>query len=227
MNTETTTTDPTNVQASETATTTTSTEPVASTEAATAEGLDGVAKPEGDGDGTSTETKPDDQQPTGAPEAYTDFTLPEGFALDGARLETATGFFRESNLTQAQAQAAVDLFCKLAGDDATALTSALDTARATRIEEWGKQAKDQLGDKYDATVDDARMLLQAYGTPELKEAFDTEGWGNHPELLKVFAVAGRVLKDSGMPGTGGLTSTTAPRSASDVLFDHPTSQNLR
>ena len=227
MNTETTTTDQTNVQASEAATTTTSTEPVASTEAATAEGLDGVAKPEGEGDGTSTETKPDDQKPTGAPEAYTDFTLPEGFTLDGERLETAAGFFRESNLTQEQAQAAVDLFCKLAGDDANALTSALDAARAARIEEWGKQCKDQLGEKYDATVDDARMLLEAHGTPELKEAFDAEGWGNHPELLKVFAAAGRILKDSGMQGTGGLTSTTAPRSAAQVLFDHPTSKTLR
>src|SRR5258706_11787563 len=65
---------------------------------------------------TPTETPPPEppvepkpEAPAGAPEAYTDFTLPEGVKLEGETLKAATELFRELGLPQANAQRLVDL----------------------------------------------------------------------------------------------------------------------
>src|SRR6185437_8602963 len=44
-----------------------------------------------------------ENQPSGAPEAYAAFTVPEGQTLDPATLESATPIFRELGLDQAAA----------------------------------------------------------------------------------------------------------------------------
>jgi hypothetical protein len=45
----------------------------------------------------------------GAPEAYADFTVPDGASFEGANLETFKSFAKEHDYTQAQAQAALNL----------------------------------------------------------------------------------------------------------------------
>ncbi|CAA2366744.1 protease [Xanthomonas phage Olaya] len=153
----------------------------------------------GDGQG-----KTDDEQPvlTGAPEAYTDFTLPDGFTLDGERKDVALSLFRDLGLSQAGAQRAIDHFIKTVGEDAAMQQQAMEAAVAQQRDDWGKQAKAELGDQYDAEVKFATTAVHALQNPKLVAAFDELGWGNHPELIKAFAMFGKMMRDSPVDGIG-------------------------
>ncbi|UEW68341.1 protease [Xanthomonas phage JUN5] len=153
----------------------------------------------GDGQG-----KTDDEPPvlTGAPEAYTDFTLPDGFQLEGERKDVALSLFRDLGLSQAGAQRAIDHFIKTVGEDAAVQQQAMEAAVAQQRDEWGKQAKAELGDQYDAEVKFATTAVHALQNPKLVEAFDNLGWGNHPELIKAFAMFGKMMRDSPVDGIG-------------------------
>lgn len=160
-------------------------------------------KPDGEvgtGDGQKNAGEATDL--TGAPEAYADYTLPEGFVLDGARKEAAESFFREANMSQAGAQRAIDMFTKLVGEDAAVQQQAMEAAVAQQRDEWGKQAKAELGDQYDAEVKFATTAVHALQNPKLVAAFDELGWGNHPELIKAFAMFGKMMRDSPVDGIG-------------------------
>ncbi len=163
----------------------------------------------GDGQG-----KTDDEKPvlTGAPEAYTDFTLPDGFTLEGERKDVALSLFRDLGLSQAGAQRAIDHFIKTVGEDATVQQQAMEAAVMQQRDDWAKQAKTERGDKYDETVAYARTAVQALQNPKLVAAFDELGWGNHPELLKAFGQMGQMMRDSPIDGIGkGGSSAEKPK----------------
>lgn len=160
-------------------------------------------KTDGEG-GTGDGQKKTDEAPvlTGAPEAYTDFTLPDGFQLEGERKDVALSLFRDLGLSQAGAQRAIDHFIKTVGEDAAVQQQAMEAAVAQQRDEWGKQAKAELGDQYDAEVKFATTAVHALQNPKLVEAFDNLGWGNHPELIKAFAMFGKMMRDSPVDGIG-------------------------
>lgn len=167
--------------------------------------------PKTDGEGGAGDgQKKTDEAPglTGAPDAYADYTLPEGFVLDGARKEAAESFFREANMSQAGAQRAIDMFTKLVSEDAAVQQQAMEAAVAQQRDDWAKQAKTELGDKYDAEVAFAKTAVHALQNPELVKAFDEQGWGNHPELIKAFATFGKLMRDSPVDGIGTGGGTT-------------------
>jgi hypothetical protein len=162
--------------------------------------------------------KEGDEKPAGAPEQYGQFKLPDGFALEGDRLAVATGFFKAKGFTQEQAQEAIDLYTRITSEDAAAMQTALEAQRQQQIEEWGAQAKVQLGDKYDEKVGLARTAVKAVNNPELIKAFEEQGWGNHPALIEAFSFFGAFVRDSGMDGLGGSTSADKPRDLASRLF---------
>lgn len=170
-------------------------------------------KPEGEGEnGPKGDGSDDKPALTGAPEAYEDFTLPEGFVLEGERKDAALSLFRDLGVSQAGAQRAIDHFIKTVGEDAAVQQQAMEAAVAKQRDEWNIAAKAELGDKYDATVALARTAVTALQNPKLVEAFNEQGWGNHPEMVKVFATLGEMMRDSGVDGIG--SSGAAPRKLS-------------
>lgn len=180
------------------------------TDAGKVEGQDGADKT-GTENGDGQETKSE-----GAPESYTDFTLAEGFVLEGDRLAKATEFFRTNNWTQEQAQQAIDLYTSMVGEEMPGLTQAvqaqLESERIAQIERDGKETREALGAEYEATEALARTAVQALNDPELEEVFMTRGWGNNKSLVKAFAFFGKMMR-SGASDTGGSTkqdSATVP-----------------
>lgn len=190
-------------------------------EAGTATG-DTTATKTTDGEGTKPDAaggkEGEGDKATGAPESYEAFKVPEGFALEGDRLGTATEFFKANNWTQEQAQQAIDLYTKMAGEDANAISTALEAQRQTQIEQWGQQAKTELGAKYDETVGYARTAVQAINDPALTQAFDELGWGNHPQLIKAFAYFGKFVRDSSVDGVGGSTANGTPQTLAERMY---------
>lgn len=155
----------------------------------------------------------------GAPEQYEAFKVPEGFTLEGDRLGQATEFFKAKGWTQEQAQEAVDLYTQMAGQDAAAMQQAMEAQRLQQVEQWGVDAKQQLGAKYDETVGLATTAVKAINDPDLTKAFNELGWGNHPTMIKAFAFFGEFLRDSKVDGLGG-TTTSGTQSTGDRMYQY-------
>ena len=192
-------------------------EGVASTETQPAEG-----QGEGTQDAAATEADKAGDGSTeavaeGAPEAYADFEVPEGYTLDGPRLEQAQALFKEANLPQAAAQKLVSAYCQMDAENGSIREKALTDAREQQRETWGVQARTELGDQYDRTVSMATTAVQAVNDPALTEAFNAEGWGNHPALIKAFAFFGKSLRDSDMD-TGNQGTTSQPMSIEERMY---------
>lgn len=163
---------------------------------------------------------------TGAPESYEAFTVPDGYVLEGARLESTQTLFKEVGLSQANAQKLIDAFVSADGENATALQELAEQARQSRIEGWGKEAETQLGDKYAPTLEQAKAAYNGLRTeaPELYEAVhkafahDGEGWGNHPAMIQLLAFYGRKLNGDSIPGLGGSTAGGRELSTAERMY---------
>lgn len=183
----------------------------ASATADDAGGTGGDGQQTGQQPGANAEGTATGDPPAPEPPAYADFTLPEGFTLEGERRDQAHALFRDLGLDQERAQKLVDFYvaeqAATAGDVQTAIQSAIDTQR----EEWGRQAVAELGDRYQEEMSYARTAVQAVNSPKLEAAFIELGWGNHPELVKAFATFGRMMRDSPMDtGRGGAAQADKP-----------------
>jgi hypothetical protein len=197
---------------------TTATAPAGSEGQGNEGGKAGNAGTSKEGDKPAEGAKKGEEKPPGAPEQYGQFKVPDGFALEGKRLDVATEFFKAKGFTQEQAQEAIDLYTRITGEDAAAMQTALEAQKQQQIEEWGTQAKAQFGDKYDEKVGLARTAVKAVNNPELIKAFDEQGWGNHPALIEAFSFFGVIARDSGMDGLGGSTAPGKPADLATRLF---------
>jgi hypothetical protein len=169
-----------------------------------------------------------DKSAEGQPVVYEAFQLPEGFVLEGERLEQANTLFNELGLDQAKAQRAIDVFCELSGKDAGGLTEALnkatEDARAQQIETWGVESKAEFGEKYDPMVQKARLAVSVLESdrPNIKQTFDTLGWGNHPDLVFAFAKMGELLGESTMDTGGGGGKTPRALTLEERMYPQKT-----
>lgn len=162
---------------------------------------DGAAKEGGD-----EASKP----PEGAPAKY-EFTAGDGREFDPKVLEAFSGVAKELNLSQANAQKLLDK-----------VGPVLEQRQVERIAEarkgWREQFEfdpDMGGPKQQETIASAKRALEVHGTPELKQLLNETGLGDHPEVIRFFAKAGRTVSEDGF--VGGARST-APKSTAEVFF---------
>lgn len=176
-----------------------------------------AGKGEGE-DGKKAGDGQDDDPDSGPPEAYEDFKLPEGFTLEGERKDETLALFRELGLSQERAQKAIDHFIKTVGEDEAARAAAFEAAVSKQREDWATQAKTELGDKYDSELEFAKTAVNAVNSPKLLEAFNEMGWGNHPELIKAFALFGKMMRDSGSE-VGGSGAVDPPKKPWEKMYE--------
>ena len=134
-------------------------------------------------DAAAAVKKDGEGKPTGAPEAYTDFTLPEGVSLDADTLDAFKGLAKELNIPQEAAQKLVDLQTKLA----TKQVEDLQSAVVAQSQKWAAEVRNDPelgGENYDKSVASAVKVIQAFGDPALTELLNESGLGNHPALFK-------------------------------------------
>lgn len=133
---------------------------------------------------TSTETP---KATSGAPEAYTDFTAPEGVTLDPALIAEATPIFKELGLSQEGAQRLVDFHNK----QMTAVREAGLKAVTDLRNSWVDQVKadKDIGPKLDQVkveIGRAKDRLSPEVRAAFNEALDFTGAGDHPAVVKAF-----------------------------------------
>lgn len=154
------------------------------------------------GDKPPVEPKPT----TGAPESYTDFSIPEGHTLDAAAIESATPIFRELGLSQEQAQKLVDFYSARVADMNKENEGYMEQMRT----EWRNQLKEDkdIGGKLDAVkVNIGRAfdrMPEAVREP-FKEAMNLTGAGDHPAVIKAMNYFAELVNE-GTPVRGDAPS---------------------
>ncbi|NMZ78407.1 peptidase [Pseudomonas mandelii] len=183
-------------------------------------------KPEGEqpakpGDPAKPEDgKPKDEgkkdEPQGAPEAYTDFKLPEGMDMDAEVLGEFKGLAKELNISQEKAQQLIDFQTKLATKQAEEYQAAV----TKQGEQWAAAVKSDPelgGENYDKSVASAVKVIQAFGDDGLKELLNTSGLGNHPALFKFCHRVSQAISEDKFVMPGSQTNT-GRKSNEDVFY---------
>lgn len=136
------------------------------------------------------------------PEAY-ELTAPEGLTIDADLLAEATPIFKEAGLSNDQAQAILPAAKSLMEKtQQSTLQSLIDSGNQQR-KAWLDAAKadEQIGgNKWDASLGSAAKALDALGHPEGSEfrtALNETGFGNHPEMIRIFARLGEMVGEDG------------------------------
>lgn len=148
---------------------------------------------------SEAEAKPEPK----APDAYTDFKLPDGYKLEPTVLAEVTPIFKDLNLTQDQAQRLVNAHTKMVAADAKNY--------ADMRKGWlADLAKDRdIGTKLDDVKLSIGQALNHLNDPELvesaREALAFTGAGDHPAVVKAFYKLAQLVNE-GRPVTGANPS---------------------
>jgi len=155
---------------------------------------DGNQDAEPKGDGQPDGGKPDDGgKPEGAPDSYSDFTLPDGFQWDDGRKNEATALFKELNLPQAQAQKLVDAYCKAALDQKNAEEARVMNER----KQWRNEvmARPDFREQQALATKGMRMVVK---TPEQQNLFRGTWLQDCPAIFDMFVSIGKLVAEDTM-----------------------------
>ncbi len=145
---------------------------------------------------------PEDPPAHVIPEAY-ELTPPEGLTIDADLLAEATPIFKEAGLSNDQAQAILPAAKSLMEKTQQATLQTLIDGGNQQRKAWLDAAKadEQIGgNKWDASLGSAAKALDALGHPEGSEfrtALNETGFGNHPEMIRIFARLGEMVGEDG------------------------------
>jgi hypothetical protein len=167
------------------------------------EGKDPAGEGQGepkDKDGEGKEDKPEPK----APAEYTDFTIPEGVAVDPEAMTEFKGISKELDLTQDQAQKLMDF----GSQRIKALAEAPYKLWADTQVQWQKDVKadpELGGANYEKTCQAlGQIFVPGEGNPfvktldeagALKQALIVTGAGNHPEIVRLCYRISTLLKE--------------------------------
>lgn len=166
-------------------------------------------------DNSDADSKTDDEEKVGAPDTYEDFTVPEGMELDAEMVEKFTPIAKELGLTQEGAQKLVDLFNEKVADFGSSQAQNWERVQ-TEWQTAAKADKEYGGQAFKENVGYAHKALEQFGTPELREALDLTGVGNHPEFIRAFVKIGKAISEDKI--RTGSNPAGAPRDQSKVMF---------
>ena len=120
-------------------------------------------------------------------------------ALDTGLVEEAQGIFRDLNLTQTQAQKLVDFQIGVQQKAAEAQEAEFQETH----DKWLSDAradKEIGGDKWNASISEAKKAIQAFGDDALKDLLRDTGAGSHPAVIRMFSKIGKLVKEDVDPG---------------------------
>jgi hypothetical protein len=174
-----------------------------------------------------TEDKTKTESVVGAPEKYEDFKLPDGYQFDKASLTDAQTLFKDLNLTQEQAQKAVDLYAK----NSLSAAEAPYKAWADLQKEWtGEIANRFPGDKSTAVKSMISGVIDTVLPPSLakglRTALDITGAGSHPDVVEALSILlkplseGTPVRGNGPSKEGQVAPGSGPPSIADALYGH-------
>lgn len=154
------------------------------------------------------------------PDKY-EFKAPEGMELDTELLDAIAPTFKELGLTQDNAAKLVDSFntimpklaavreAKAEADFIESMAVASKNNIAAIKKEWGNQ--------FDTNMPIAQRGIARFMSAEGKKILEDTGLGNHPEFIKAFYQAGKMIQED-QPPLNGKPSGTKPATLAQALY---------
>ena len=156
--------------------------------------------------------------PEGAPEAYENFTAPEGMEFDSGVIDAFKGVAKELNLPQAKAQEFLDKMAPVIAERQVERINAIS-------KEWAEKSRSDKeigGDNHVRAMADVARLRDRFAMnddgkldPDIAE-FMSSPMGNHPGCLKLLARAGRAFGEAGFPRSSAGDGRIRPEDIYDV-----------
>ena len=173
-------------------------------------------------DGQKSDQDTDKGKNDGAPESYTDFTLPENMEVNAAVMDEFKGMAKEANLPQETAQKFVETGAKLVQDAVQNFALSQVEAYAKKVDTWHEsRAKDpEIGgtdEKQNEVLSSASKVVRSLGGESLLKALDETGAGNHPEIIRAFYRIRELVGEDGKLIQGNLGGGE-PKSAAQALY---------
>lgn len=163
-------------------------------------------------------------QPVATPKEYAEFTVPDGFVMDGEINTAAKAMFKSMGLTQEQGQQLVDFYTKHTTEAANAPYNTWNEMQ----ENWVKEVKSdpQIGHRLNEVKTTISRAIDGLGDPKLaqdfREAMDFTGAGNNPAFIKAFyKLAQMVTEGRHVSGNGPSPAAqpgSRPASAAKAMY---------
>lgn len=150
------------------------------------------------------------------PEEYADFTLPEGVEISEATAAAVDATAKELGLTQEQAQKFAERSIKQEKD----MSDGRDAGFTNLKKEWREEAaKDEEigGPDLVKNMSYVKIALDKFATPELREALEKSGLGNHKEFLRLLYRTGRAVSEDNI--VGGKAPDTKSRTRAEIIYN--------
>lgn len=154
------------------------------------------------GNADANDGKGDGGKEGGEAAAYT-LTAPEGYPISEGALKGLNEVCKSANLNEEQAKA---VMAYMQGNY-TSFVAQQQEAMQAQAKAWiGEFQADKEfgGDKFNASLADAQRALATFdegGT--VSKMLEETGYGNNPEVLRIFARVGRALGEDKLIGKGG------------------------
>jgi hypothetical protein len=155
-----------------------------------------------------------------APEKY-EFKVPEGIELDTKLVDAVTPIFKEIGISQEHAQKLFDAYTPYVQQQMKVQQEEAITTWNKQINDWKAETTKELGANLKTELSLAGKFIQKYGTPKLREILNETGLGNHPEVVKAFAKAGKSISEDTFVDPG---KTKKPTEGIDLKKMYPSMQ---
>jgi len=164
-------------------------------------------------------------QPPVTPKEYAEFTVPDGFVMDGQVNTDAKAMFKAMNLSQEQGQQLVDFYVKHTTEAANAPYNTWNEMQDT----WVKEVKADpvIGHRLNEVKTTISRAIDGLGDPKLardfREAMDYTGAGNNPHFIKAFfklaqmVTEGRHVSGNG-PSPASQAGQNRPATAAKAMY---------
>lgn len=146
----------------------------------------------------------------GAEAATYTLTAPEGYPISEGALKGLNEVCKTANLNEEQAKAVMAYM----QNNYTTAIAAQQEAMQAQAKAWiGEFQADKEfgGDKFDASLADAKRALATFDeSGTVSKMLNETGYGNNPEVLRIFARVGRALGEDKLIGRGGGGAEQTP-----------------
>jgi hypothetical protein len=162
--------------------------------------------------------KPEAAKPaegTAPTETKYDLKAPDGSMLAPADVEKVTSLAKEAKLSPEVAQKVLDAQSRTVTEYRDRLLGDFQKQSQQWVTDL-KADKEFGGEKFSETVESAKRAFHAYAGPELVKLMNDTGYGNHPEVIKMFARIGKPLADGRF--VQGGQPVVAKKRPEDILY---------
>lgn len=152
------------------------------------------------------------------PEKY-ELKLPDSTMFDAAALEGIGAFAKDLGLSSEAAQKLVERDSKMLDNFAEHVETLAEAEHKERVSTWRQSVEKDPelgGEKFKETQFLADKAVRMFSTPELKQALNDTGLGNHPELVRMFVKIGKAISEDSFTTKG--TEQQAPADVAKTMF---------